>query len=256
MGRLDKPDTTMPYLRLRSRLESLRADRLFSFMFAEGLDAPDTLADVLGRLMRIPVNGKPIAILDLSGVPSDVTDVVVSLCCRLIFDFAVWSKRDEMPPVLIVCEEAQRYVPAHPDSGFDATARVITRVAKEGRKYGLSLALVSQRPSELAPEALSQCGTIFALRMGSEVDQKFVARAVADAARGMLASLPSMPTQQALVSGEGVRLPMRIRMDDLAPEHRPSSEGAAFSTEWQTDLTDGVLREQGIRRWRMQARQP
>lgn len=256
MGRLDKPDTTLPYLRLRSRLESLRADRRFSFMFAEGLDVPDTLADVLGRLMRIPVSGKPIAILDLSGVPSDVTDVVVSLCCRLIFDFAVWSRRDATPPMLIVCEEAQRYVPAHPDSGFGATARVITRVAKEGRKYGLSLALVSQRPSELAPEALSQCGTIFALRMGSEVDQQFVARAVADAARGMLAALPSMPTQQALVSGEGVRLPMRIRMDDLTPECRPRSEGAAFSTEWQTDRTDGVLREQGIRRWRMQARQP
>lgn len=256
MGRLDKPDTSLPYLRLRSRLESLRADKRFSFMFGEGLDVPDTLADVLGRLMRLPVNGKPLAILDLSGVPSDVTDVVVSLCCRLIFDFALWSKRDLMPPMLIVCEEAQRYVPAHADSDFGATARVITRIAKEGRKYGLSLALVSQRPSELAPEALSQCGTIFALRMGSEVDQEFVARAVADAARGMLAALPSMPTQQALVSGEGVRLPIRIRMDDLSPERRPRSEGAAFSTEWQTDRADGVLREQGIRRWRMQARQP
>ncbi len=256
MGRLDKPDTTFPYLRLRSRIESLRADNRFAFMFGEGLDVPDILHDVLGRLMRIPVHGKPIAILDLSGVPSDVTEVVVSLCCRLIFDFALWSKGNEMPPMLIVCEEAQRYIPSHENSGFGATSRVITRIAKEGRKYGLSLALVSQRPSELAPEALSQCGTIFALRMGSDVDQQFIARAVPDAAQGMLAALPSLPTQQALVSGEGVRLPVRIRMDDLPAQRRPHSAGASFSTAWQTDRTDGVLREEGIRRWRMQARQP
>lgn len=255
MGRLDKPDTTLPYLRLRSRIESLRADKRFSFMFSEGLQMPDILADLLGRLIRIPVDGKPIAILDLSGVPSDVTDVVVSVCCRLIFDFAVWSKREQMPPVLIVCEEAQRYIPTNSDHGFGATARVITRIAKEGRKYGLSLALVSQRPSELAPEALSQCGTIFALRMGSEVDQSFVARAVPDAAHAMLTSLASMPTQQALISGEGAPLPMRVRMDDLPPARRPRSQGAKFSQEWMLDRSDGVLREQGVRRWRMQARQ-
>lgn len=255
MGRLDKPDTSLPYLRLRTRLESLRADKRFSFMFSEGLDVPDTLAEVLGRLMRIPVNGKPIAILDLSGMPSEVTDVVVSLCCRLIFDFALWSKRESVPPILIVCEEAQRYVPSRQESGFDATERVITRIAKEGRKYGISLALISQRPSELALEALSQCGTIFALRMGSEVDQEFVARAMPDAAQAMLASLPSMPTQQALVSGEGVRLPMRIRMDDLPAERRPHSASAAFSREWQEERSGDVLREQGVRRWRLQARQ-
>jgi DNA helicase HerA-like ATPase len=158
--------------------------------------------------------------------------------------------------MLIVCEEAQRYVPAQHEAGFGATERVITRIAKEGRKYGLALALVSQRPSELAPEALSQCGTIFALRMGSEVDQDFVARAMPDAAQTMLSALSSMPTQQALVSGEGVRLPMRIRMDDLPSERRPHSEGAAFSTEWLDDRSGGVLREQGIKRWRLQARQP
>jgi DNA helicase HerA-like ATPase len=256
MGRLDKPDTSLPYLRLRTRIESLRADRRFAFMFSEGIDVPDSLASVLGQLMRIPVGGKPIAILDLSGVPSDVTDVVVSLCCRLIFDFLLWSEHEATPPMLIVCEEAQRYVPADHEAGFGATERAITRIAKEGRKYGLALALVSQRPSELAPEALSQCGTIFALRMGSEVDQEFVARAVPDAAQSMLSALPSMPTQQALVSGEGVRLPMRIRMEDLPPERRPHSEGAAFSNEWLEDRTDGVVRELGIQRWRMQARRP
>lgn len=256
MGQLNKPDTSLPYLRLRTRIESLRADKRFSFMFSEGIDVPDTLAAVLGRLMRIPVDRKPISILDLSGVPSEVTDVVVSLCSRLIFDFALWSKQDAAPPTLIVCEEAQRYVPAEHRGGFEATERVMTRIAKEGRKYGLSLALISQRPSELALEALSQCGTIFALRMSSEVDQEFVARAMPDAAQSMLAALPSMPTQQALVSGEGVRLPMRIRMDKLPEERRPHSEGAAFSRAWLEDRSGDEAREQGVRRWRLQARTP
>lgn len=256
MGKLDRPETTMPYLRLRSRLESLRSDRRFSFMFSEGFDIPDTLPELVGRLLRLPVDGKPLAILDLSGMPSEVTDVIVSLCGRIIFDFAVWSQRDMMPPVLLVCEEAHRYVPDDESVGFAATARTITRIAKEGRKYGLALALVTQRPSELSPEALSQCGTIFALRMTNELDQEFVARTVPDAARGMLAALPSLPTQQAIVSGEGVPIPMRIRVDDLPQGRRPRSEAAEFSKSWQADWSDASLRDEGVRRWRMQARQP
>lgn len=255
MGKLDRSETTMPYLRLRSRIESLRADRRFAFMFSEGLNVPDTLPDLVGRLLRLPVNGKPLAILDLSGVPSEVTDVVVSVCGRIIFDFAVWAERESMPPVLLVCEEAHRYVPADETVGFSATARTITRIAKEGRKYGLALALVTQRPSELSPEALSQCGTVFALRLTNELDQEFVARTVPDAARGMLAALPSLPTQQAIVSGEGVPIPMRLRIDDLPHGRRPRSEGAEFSKAWRSDSANVALRDEGVRRWRMQARQ-
>ena len=254
MGKLDKPDTALPFMRLRSRIESLRGDRRFAFMFAEGLNVPDSLPDVVGRLLRIPVNGKPLAILDLSGVPSEITDVVVSLSCRIIFDFAVWSHREQMPPVLLACEEAHRYIPADDRLGFAATARAITRIAKEGRKYGLALALISQRPSELSAEALSQCGTVFALRLGNELDQDFVARTVPDAARAMLSALPSMPTQQAIVSGEGVPIPMRIRFDDLPAGRRPRSEGAEFSKAWQNDSTTAELRDEGVRRWRLQTR--
>jgi DNA helicase HerA-like ATPase len=149
MGRLDKPDTSMPYLRLKNRVESLRDDRRFSFMFSDWLVGQDALSQIVGRLLRIPVSGKPLTIMDLSGVPSEIADVVVSLSCRLMFDFAVWSDRGRMPPVLLVCEEAHRYVPADERIGFAATARAITRIAREGRKYGVSLALISQRPSEL-----------------------------------------------------------------------------------------------------------
>lgn len=254
MGKLDKTDTSLPYLRLRSRLESLKGDKRFSFMFAEGLNIPDTLPEVVGKLLRIPVSGKPLAILDLSGVPSEVTDVVVSLICRVIFDFAVWSERESMPPVLLACEEAHRYIPADERVGFAATARAITRIAKEGRKYGLALALITQRPSELSPEALSQCGTVFALRLGNELDQEYVARTVPDAARGMLSALPSLPTQQGIVSGEGVPIPMRIRLDNLPDGRRPRSAGAAFSRVWQNDSSTPAVRDEGVRRWRQQTR--
>jgi DNA helicase HerA-like ATPase len=183
MGKLDNPDSSAPYLRLRTRLESLRYDRRFAFMFSDWLVTRDTLAQIVGRLLRIPVGNKPLTIIDLSGVPAEIADIVVSMLCRLTFDFALWSEREQMPPVLLVCEEAHRYVPASPDVGFAATGRAITRLAHEGRKYGISLALITQLPSELSPQVLSQCSTVFALRLGHYLDQRFMETALPDAAR-------------------------------------------------------------------------
>ena len=256
MGRLDNPDNSAPYLRLRTRLESLRDDRRFAFMFSDWLVTRDTLSQIVGRLLRIPVDGKPITVIDLSGIPTEIADVVVSLTCRLTFDFSLWSERERRPPVLVVCEEAHRYVPAAQSVGFAAAARAITRIAREGRKYGVALALISQLPSELSPQALSQCGTVFALRLGHYLDQRFMATALPDAARGMLASLPSMRTQEAIVFGEGVRLPMHIRFDDLPLERRPRSDSAQFSKAWQTESADVEFLAEGIRRWRQQTRKP
>ena len=192
--------------------------------------------------------------MDLSGVPSEIADVVVSLSCRLLFDFAVWSDRGRMPPVLLVCEEAHRYVPAAEHVGFAGAARAITRIAREGRKYGVSLALISQRPSELSVQALSQCGTIFALRLANELDQRFMETVMPDAARGTLATLSSLGTQEAIVCGEGVPLPMRIRFDDLPRTRRPRSDGADFAKAWQADSADADFRDEGVRRWRQQSR--
>ena len=256
MGKLDNPDTSAPYLRLRTRLESLRYDRRFAFLFSDSVAIRDTLSRIVGRLLRIPARGKPLTIIDLSGIPSEIADVVVSLVCRLTFDFALWSDRERTPPVLLVCEEAHRYVPAAEPIGFGATARAITRIAREGRKYGVSLALISQLPSELSAQALSQCGTVFAMRLGHYLDQRFMETALPDAARGMLALLPSMRTQEAIAFGEGVPLPMHIRFDDLPPERRPRSDSAKFSEAWQADSADVEFLDEGIRRWREQSRTP
>jgi DNA helicase HerA-like ATPase len=256
MGKLDNPNTSAPYLRLRTRLESLRTDRRYAFLFSDSVAIRDILSRIVGRLLRIPVDGKPVTIIDLSGVPAEITDVVVSLVCRLTFNFALWSDRARLPPVLLVCEEAQRYVPASEPIGFGATSRAITRIAREGRKYGVSLALISQTPSELSAQVLSQCGTVFAMRLGHYLDQTLTGTAWPDAARGMLEALPTMRTQEAIAFGEGVPLPMRIRFEDLPRDRRPRSDSAKFSKAWQNDSGDAELLDEGIRCWREQRRKP
>ena len=253
MGQLQKAEQAKPYLRLRSRIENLRADRRYSFMFSS-LSVRDSLPEVISRIIRVPVAGKPLTIFDLSGVPSEIVDVVVSLLCRTLFDFAVWSDRDEAVPILLVCEEAHRYIPNERSLGFEPTRRVISRIAKEGRKYGLSLGLVSQRPSELSETILSQCSTLFALRMGNQRDQDFVRQALPESAEGMLNALPALRNQQAVVVGEGVVLPMRIRFDDLPETKRPQSDTASFATQWQNDnVTEGFV-GRTLERWRKQIR--
>lgn len=251
MGRLEKPEGLMPYNRIKARLNALRTDSRFDFMFG-GVTVKDSMSDILGQVFRIPVDGKPITIVDLSGVPSDVINVVVSVLTRMTFDFALWHK--QVPPILLVCEEAHRYAPADPDSGFGPTRKSLGRIAKEGRKYGVSLALITQRPSELDPGILSQCGTIFALRMNNKTDQEFVEGAMPESASGMLAYLPSLRSAEAIAMGEGVSVPMRLQFDNLPEDQRPMSWTAPFSVAWQDDVTDTDFIEAVVQRWRFQGR--
>lgn len=253
MGKLDKAEPAAPYMRLLSRLDSLVNDRRFSFMFS-GLMVRDTMAEILSRLLRIPVAGKPITILDLSAVPSEIVDVVVSVIARTIFDFAQWSTKAQQVPLLLVCEEAHRYAPRRDDLGFGPTKIAIGRIAKEGRKYGVSVGLVSQRPSEVDTSILSQCGTVVALRMGNEQDQEFVRRILPEGTSGLIRSLPSLRPREGVVVGVGASVPVRITFDTLAPEHRPNSSSARFSQAWQDDTADRASVEQAIDRWRHQRR--
>jgi uncharacterized protein len=250
MGQINKSETAAPYRRLETQLASLIEDRRYAFMFRDAYSADDTLSELVGSLLRIPVQGKPISIIDLSGVPSEIADVVVSVTARILFDFTLWSDPLVRPPILLACEEAHRYLPAHEGKTFAACTRAISRIAREGRKYGLSLALISQRPSELSPQALSQCGTVFALRLANDHDQAFVETALPDTGHMMMGALSSLPTQEAVVFGEAVSLPMHVRFDSLPPEKRPRSQSARFSEAWQHDEAGVDFREDAIRRWR------
>jgi DNA helicase HerA-like ATPase len=251
MGKLDRPDSSLPYIRLHSTIEALRKDRRYAFMF-EGLTVRDNMSELIGRILRIPVEGKPITILDISAVPSEIVNVVVSLLCRIIFDFALWCERDEAIPILVVCDEAHRYIPRDESTGFEPTIRSIARIAKEGRKYGVSLCLVTQRPAELSETILSQCSTIFALRMNNEKDRAYVRNMLPDDAAGLMAALPTLRQREAIAVGEGVAHPMRIRFNDLEPEFRPKGEAANFPKAWQDDVKGRDFVGGIIERWRSQ----
>ncbi len=253
MGRLDKPESSIPYLRLAARLDALRRDRRFSFMFGQ-LTVEDCMPDVLARYLRLPAEGRPLTIFNLAGVPAEIVDVVVSLLCRLIFDFAIWTERGRGVPVLLVCEEAHRYVPRDTAAAFGPTRRALSRIAKEGRKYGVSLGLITQRPSEISETVLSQVNTLVSLRMSNEQDQLFVRRAMPENAAGLLAALPALRTQEAVVVGEGVPVPMRIRFRNLADDERPRSDTARFSDVWSVESVDRGFIRDTIDRWRRQVR--
>jgi DNA helicase HerA-like ATPase len=251
VGRLERANDSAPYLRLKNRLSKLQNDRRYGFMFP-GLSVKDNMAAILSRLFRIPVRGKPVTIVDLSSVPSEILNVVVSVICRMTFDFALWSEGSI--PVLLVCEEAHRYVPSDPSQGFEPTKKVLSRIAKEGRKYGVSLGVVSQRPSELSMSILSQCNTIFALRLSSQKDQDFVRGAMAESALGLLDFLPSLRNAEAIAVGEGVAVPVRILFDELPAENQPNSRTVAFSSAWSGDQSSSEFVTEVVERWRRQRR--
>ncbi|MBT6035147.1 MAG: ATP-binding protein [Kordiimonadaceae bacterium] len=253
MGKLDNPETLTPYLRLKNKVDELRRDTRFGFMFS-GMLVNDTLVSILGELLRFPVDNKPVSTIDLSGVPSEIVNVVVSVISRTVFDFAVWSRGNDARPILLVCEEAHRYVPTDDASAFTSTKKAIERIAKEGRKYGVSLGLVSQRPADVSESALSQCGTIFAMRLNNERDQKFVAHVMPEGSKGSLTSLSSLQNREALAVGEGVEAPVRILVDFLEAEHLPSGSSPAYSDDWQHGLEDPRFVGNTIEAWRRMGR--
>jgi len=255
MGKLDKGRTSAPYLRIKNKIDDLKSDPRYQFMFS-GMLVGDTMAEFLAKIFRLPARGKPLTIIDVSGVPSDVTSTVVAVLSRLIFDFAIWSREEKTRPVLLVCEEAHRYVPSEKNADGSSVGRVLSRIAKEGRKYGISLGLITQRPSDLAEGVLSQCGTIISMRLNNEHDQAFVRAAMPEGARGFLDSIPALRNRECIMCGEGVSIPMRVTFDDLEEFKRPSSEDPSFTELWSENSVGGEeeMVQRTVQRWRVQGR--
>ena len=249
LGALDSDRNTAPFKRLRNRLHTISQDARYGFMFG-ALTVQDNLADMLSALFRIPVDGKPVSVIELGGLPVEVVQVVVSVISRLAFEFGLWS--NGVAPVAIVCEDAHRYAPADPREGFAPTRRAMVRLAKEGRKAGVSLWIASQRPTELDPTVLSQCNTIFAMRLANQPDQEALRAAVPDASTSLLSCLPSLGLGEAIAIGEGVPMPTRIRFDALPLDAVPQSLSASFTDGWSVDLEDSSFVERIVEQWRAQ----
>jgi DNA helicase HerA-like ATPase len=253
MGKLDKGHTSAPYLRIRNKLDELKSDPRYQFMFS-GMLVGDTMTDFIAKLFRMPSRGRPISIIDVSGVPSDITSTVVAVLSRLVFDFAVWAREEKTRPILLVCEEAHRYVPNEKNADGSSVGRILSRIAKEGRKYGISLGLITQRPSDLAEGVLSQCGTIIAMRLNNDRDQAFVRAAMPEGARGFLDSIPALRNRECIICGEGVSIPIRVSFDELEEYKRPASADPSFTELWNSSGGEEEMVQRTVQRWRSQGR--
>ena len=247
-GKLTNQSSLGPILRLRAKLEAVQSDPRYSFIFPNDVFLMDDLAAILGQLFRLPAAGRPLCRLDLSGISSEILNVVVAVLARLAFKLAV--SVGQKTPLLLICEEAHRYAPQDMALGFEPAKRSLARIAKEGRKYGISLGLVSQRPSELAVSILSQCSTVLAMRMVSNTDQEVIHAALSDVSAALVSSLPLLGNSEAVIIGEGVAVPMRVRLTQLPLERRPRSNSAQFSTMWQIETTDESVLDRVVDEWR------
>lgn len=253
MGKLDKSTSTAPFQRIKTKIEELRADPRYNFMFS-GMLVGDTMTTFLAKLFRLPGEGRPISIVDVSGVPSDVVSVVVAVLSRMVFDFAIWSRDEPRRPILLVCEEAHRYVPNERNADGSSVGRILSRIAKEGRKYGVSLGLITQRPSDLAEGVLSQCGTIIAMRLNNERDQNFVKAAMPEGSRGFVDAIAALRNRECVICGEGVAIPIRVMLDTLEESKRPASTDPLFSELWRETGGEPEILDRVVRRWRSQGR--
>ncbi|HSO48032.1 MAG TPA: DUF87 domain-containing protein, partial [Rhizobiaceae bacterium] len=198
---------------------SIGRDPRFEFMFGNANAGGDRMQQIISDVFRVPQNGKPICVVEMSGLPSEVVSSVVSVLCRMAFDLSLASQGGVQ--TLVVCEEAHRYIPVDSSAGFWPTRQAIARIAKEGRKYGIYLGIITQRPSELDPTIFSQCNTVFAMRLANSADQKIIGGALTSGAQSTIGFLASIANREAIAFGEGLKTPMRLTFETIAKELLP-----------------------------------
>jgi hypothetical protein len=244
--------------RFVSRLETKLADKRLRFLlhpartdgnpFKTG-DFEAIMKQFLGYLTKANIT-----IVDLSGIPFEVLSITVSLVSRLIFDFCfhytkLRHEKDALNdvPVMIVCEEAHNYIPQRDDAAYRSSRKSLERVAKEGRKYGLSLMVVSQRPSEVSETIFAQCNNFLALRLTNNADQNYVRRLFPDNSSGITDILPNLAPGECVVVGDAVLLPAVVQMPLPNPE--PHSKSVLVHKEWK-ELWRDITFSDVISRWR------
>ena len=225
LGLLDQRFPRSELRALRYRLEGLNRDPRYRFMFGR-LVVEDDIGKVISKVFRIPTRGLPVTIVRLAGLPNEVTNSVVSVLARLSFEIAFCCSGAY--EINVLCEEAHRYISSDNRQTFGPARLAIGRIAKEGRKYGASLGIVTQRPSELDPTVLSQCSTLFAMRLANELDKGIIRAAAGVSAASTIAFLSSIADREAIAFGEAIATPMRMKFADISarPEARrlPASD--------------------------------
>lgn len=240
-------------MRLDSRLDDVRYDFLLK---PKKRTSSNTLAPMLRDFVGLgdptkPETKRPVTVIDLSSVPFDVRPTVAAQIGRLAFEFNYWNPQYRDFPLLLICEEAHAYIPRESQSQFSGSRKSMERIAKEGRKYGVGLGVVSQRPHEVSETVLSQCGTFLCLRITNPGDQSYVRSLVPEAERDLVDILAGLGRGDALVLGEAVPLPTRLHFHKPSPP--PNSEDIDFYNKWK-DGPDDIDVDEIVNRWRRQER--
>jgi DNA helicase HerA-like ATPase len=227
------------FTRFLVRLESKLTDKRYEFLFRpQNYKSSDTLVPLLTKIFGLDT-GKQVTVIDLSRVPFDVINVLVSLLGRVIFDFNLWNKARHDFPVLVVFEEAHTYL--SPTGRSAAARKTVERIAKEGRKYGVSSMIVSQRPSEISETITAQCNNFVAMRLLNPHDQNYVRKLVPDSLANVIDVLPTLRQGEAFFIGDSVPVPVRVMIDMPSPE--PAGADIRFYEKWQKKSEETVVTE-------------
>lgn len=215
------------------KLKVLRSNPQLSFLIEEHSTTSPTLDAILNQFVG-DMGDKNLRIIDISGLPNEVAGPLTALIARLLFQYKLWQTRDEREkdPVLFICEEAHRYVPNHGEAQYKEAQEAVRRIAKEGRKYGIGLMLISQRPSDVEATVLSQCNSWLILRLTNSNDQEHVAKFLPDSLVGLTKMLPALTRREAIFVGEAAALPSRIKINKLQPDQLPDSNDISFVEGW------------------------
>ncbi len=209
----------------------------------EHVGGAPTLVQIVNQFLNVQGSDDAyLKIVDISGLPNEVAGPLTGAIARLLFQYKLHQYRDERErdPILFVCEEAHRYVPNRGDAQYEVAQSAIRRLAREGRKYGLGLMLVSQRPADIEGTVISQCNSWVVLRLTNSLDQEHVARFLPDSLAGMTKMLSSLPRQEALFVGEASAVPAKIKLRTLSKAQLPDSNDVSFAAGW---LSEGMTKE-------------
>jgi hypothetical protein len=234
------------------RLESRMNDARYDFLLKPKVRTTSaSLSDLLREFVGLGESKVPVTVIDLSSVPFDVRPTVAAQIGRLAFEFNYWNPNYREFPILLLCEEAHAYISNASDSQFAGSRKSMERIAKEGRKYGVGLGVVSQRPHEVSETVLAQCGTFICLRTTNPDDQAYVRRLVPESEGDLVTVLAGLGRGEALVLGEAVPLPTRLRFERPSPA--PNSDDIDFYRWWK-DGPEDLDVDAIVKRWRSQER--
>lgn len=248
MERVTDSEFAKGFKSILDKVAVLRRDPRIRFLMkdwaAGDVSLGNLIAQFIGAASPDGNDNRDLRVIDISGLPNEVAGPLAALIARLLFQYKLYQTQDERKrdPILLVCEEAHRYVPDKGEAEYAAAQSAVRRIAREGRKYGVGLMLVSQRPADVESTVISQCGTWLVLRLTNAADQAHVARFLPDGLSGMTRALPTLAQQEALFVGEAASLPAKIRIRDLPPAKLPRSASVRFAEGWaETRLTEAEI---------------